>query len=141
MRCVIYAIAKHYRKINKYSPKTLEEYRKRDMRNSKFLDSAFKEDRENFINTYGTNLQKGRVRNHLYSCYDSTRKSYFEAIENYFLYGWWYDFHLLSNGEKFESMYQIGCSTKGLTTNTSLQYAKYLTEKCGKELFVKKEIA
>lgn len=141
MRCVIYAIAKHYRKITKYFPKTLEGYRKKDMRSSKFLDTVFKEDRENFINTYGTNFQKGRVRSHLNSCYDSTRKSYFEAIENYFLYGWWYDFEILNNGEKFESLYRGDCSTKGLTTNTSLHYAKYLTEKYGKELFVKKEIA
>jgi threonine dehydratase len=48
---------------------------------------------------------------------------------------------MLNNGDKFESMYKENCSTKGLTTNTSLQYAKYLTEKYGKELFVKKEIA
>jgi hypothetical protein len=49
MRCVIYNIAKHYRKVNKYSPKTLEEYRKRDMKNSKFLNAVFKDDEKNSL--------------------------------------------------------------------------------------------
>jgi hypothetical protein len=139
MRNVIYYISKHYYKINKVHPKTIDGWHKRGLTNRKFLNNIFANDREEFVNTYSTNLQKGRVKQHLNTCYDSTGMSYFHAIENYFLYGWWYDYSILNNGDKYESMHCNAGTTKGLTTNTSLQYAKFLTEKYGKELFVRPE--
>ncbi len=140
MRNMIYILSKRLRKLTKRMPKTLEERRERNYKVKKFLDYAFKKDREEFINTFENNLQKGRVKSTLSSFYDDMGESYQQYIEKLFLYGWWYEAHKCNDGEVYEAMHNLHFSTKGCTNKTSLQYAKFLTEKYGKMLFIKPEL-
>lgn len=148
MRSIIYYIAKQYRKIEKMNPikKTgttksqLESYRRKDRALNKYLDNVFKQDREEYLSFFESKLEKGRVKHNLGRCYDSLGISYQQQVEQWFLFGWHYEESVLCDGSIYKCLSRGDYTTRGCTNDTSLNYAKFLTNKYG-ILFVKPKLA
>jgi hypothetical protein len=140
MRNIIYSISKRYDNLTKKKCKTYAEFKTQERIKQKFLNNVFKTDREEFLNTIHSALQRGRTKSTLANCFDSTGITYQQQIEQYFLYGWWYAEHISNNGDVYPVMECQCGTTRGCTNDTSLRYAKFLTGKYGKQLFVRPDV-